>query len=328
MPLSAANSVGFGPALPTRRIHFQRHIQIPHRFHERRYQFRSGLQLIRRALEHDFVVHRQQQGGLHLLTRQGGIHIDHGQLDQVGGGTLDGGVYGRALGKLAYVAVGADDIGQGADTAQQGADLLVFARLGDRFFNKAFDALVALEIAVDIVLGHLLADFEGLGQAEGAHPVDNPKIDHLGLAAQVVVDKPRQGLEDFRGSPGMDVFSIGKGLDQDRVARAVGQQAQFNLAVIGRHQRPALAGHERLPDPAAFLGTDRDVLEIGVGAAQPAGGRHGLVEGCVDPAGIGIHQLEKGICIGGFEFGQGTVPQHQGGQFVLFRQGRQDFHIR
>ena len=50
------------------------------------------------------------------------------------------------------------------------------------------------------------------------------------------------------------------------IAGQVGHDPQLDLAVVGRQQAlVALADHETLPDPPAFLGPDRDVLQIRIG---------------------------------------------------------------
>ena len=41
---------------------------------------------------------------------------------------------------------------------------------------------------------------------------------------------------------------------------------------------PAALRHERLPDAGPFFASDRNILEVGVGTRQSAGGRHRLVE--------------------------------------------------
>ena len=57
-------------------------------------------------------------------------------------------------------------------------------------------------------------------------------------------------------------------VDQRLVARQVREHAQLDLRVVRRDQHVARVGDERAPDFAAELGPDRDVLQVGIAAAQ------------------------------------------------------------
>ncbi len=85
------------------------------------------------------------------------------------------------------------------------------------------------------------------------------------------------------------------------------QDAQLDLRVIGGEQRPAGLGDERGANLAAQLGAHGDVLQIGVGGAEAAGGRAGLAEARVQAAGGGIDQLGQRVDVGGFELGDFAV---------------------
>ena len=63
----------------------------------------------------------------------------------------------------------------------------------------------------------------------------------------------------------MDVLAVLEGRDQRLVARKVGHQPQFDLAVIGRKQQVIVVrGDERLADAAAHVVADRNVLQVGI----------------------------------------------------------------
>jgi len=67
------------------------------------------------------------------------------------------------------------------------------------------------------------------------------------------------------------------------------------LAVVGRHQRlEPLTHHEDLADAAAFLGADRDVLQVRVRRRQPSGRRDRLLVGRVDAPVVG-HRLQQAL---------------------------------
>jgi hypothetical protein len=93
--------------------------------------------------------------------------------------------------------------------------------------------------------------------------------------------------EHLRRGHGVDVEAFGEGLLQLRDVADVGQQAQLDLAVVGADQHFARLGDEGLADLAAFLGADRDVLQVGIGGGQPPGRRRRQRVGGVHPAGPG-----------------------------------------
>ena len=64
------------------------------------------------------------------------------------------------------------------------------------------------------------------------------------------------------------------------------EHAQLDLRVVGRDEHVAGIGDERAADLAAELGADRNVLQVGIAAAQTAGRRHRLVEARVDAPGL------------------------------------------
>ena len=86
----------------------------------------------------------------------------------------------------------------------------------------------------------------------------------------------------------MQVLPGGEGLDEPLVAGQVRHDPHLDLAVVRAHQaleRPGGVGadDEAAADPAALLGADRDVLQVGVGRAEPPGRGDGLLERRPDP---------------------------------------------
>ncbi len=69
----------------------------------------------------------------------------------------------------------------------------------------------------------------------------------------------------------MDVDAVLEGLAQRRDFGHLGQQPQFDLRIVGRHQLHAGRGDEGAADLAAFFGAHRDILQIRLGRRQPAG---------------------------------------------------------
>jgi hypothetical protein len=75
----------------------------------------------------------------------------------------------------------------------------------------------------------------------------------------------------------MDVLPAGKGCKQPGIAGEVCHDPELNLRIIGGHELISRRGNKGLADAASFLGTHRDVLEIGIGGRKPAGGGHRLM---------------------------------------------------
>ncbi len=102
----------------------------------------------------------------------------------------------------------------------------------------------------------------------------------------------------------MNVFAGTEDRFQHLLVGDVGEHAQLDLAVVGGEQPGPLFGDEAGPDRAADLGADRDVLQVGIGAGEAAGGRRGLVEGGVDASGLGVDQVRQRVEVGVLELGQ------------------------
>jgi len=254
-------------------------------------------------------------------------NVDHGHLDQVGSRSLDRSVDGRPLGELPHGGRTVVDLRQIAPAAKERCHVSVAARAFQDAVEVAPHAPVLLEVPVDIGLGQLLGDVQFLGQAEGAHPVKDAEVDHLGLPAHLGVDHGGKDAEDVRSRPAVDVLAGTEGLDQGAVAGEVGQHPQFDLRVVRRDDAPARRRDEGLPDALPFQGADRDVLQVGVAAGQPPGGRHRLVVGCVHPSRLAADQEGQRVDVGGLEFGHAAIGQDFGRQFVLFGQPGKDIDV-
>ena len=84
--------------------------------------------------------------------------------------------------------------------------------------------------------------------------------------------------------PRVDVLPTLERLAQHRLAGDVGEDAELDLAVVGREEPVPVLGDERRPDLAAEIGPDRDRLQVRVRRREPPRGGDGLVERRVQPA--------------------------------------------
>ena len=99
--------------------------------------------------------------------------------------------------------------------------------------------------------------------------------------------------EDLGPDEAVQVLARAERLDEPLVAGEVRHDPHLDLRVVGRHQRlEAVADDEELADAPALLGADRDVLQVGVGGAEPPGRGDGLQVGRVDAAVVGHRLLQ------------------------------------
>ena len=68
----------------------------------------------------------------------------------------------------------------------------------------------------------------------------------------------------------MDVMAVAEGLFQAVDSGDMGEDAQFDLGIVRATRTFALFRDKRLADAAAFLGADRDVLQVGIGRGEAA----------------------------------------------------------
>ena len=139
------------------------------------------------------------------------------------------------------------------------------AGLGDRLLDEPAHVGVAREVRLDERLGLPSLDAEVLGEREGALPVEKGVVDHLRDAPLVVRAHRRERAEDLARGAVVDVLALHERVDERRVLREVGEDAQLDLAVVGGEEEAPRLGHERLADAPALRGADRDVLQVRVG---------------------------------------------------------------
>ncbi len=153
------------------------------------------------------------------------------------------------------------------------------------------------EVGVHLRLGLLGGDPQLLGQPVHGQPVGQAVGHRLDPAAQLRRHLLRGHAERPGRDKGVQVLAGAERLDQPLVAGQVRHDPHLDLAVVGGHQH-AVGGtdHERLPDPPALVGADGDVLQVGVGGGQPAGGGDGLLEGGVDAPVVGDRPQQTVHC--------------------------------
>ena len=257
----------------------------------------AGARLV--AFDDKRVVNLHDEVG---AVRQAFCHGEHGALHEVGFGALDGHILGGALRGFADEEVWRINIRGGAAAAVEGLDVALFPRLTQELVELLFDGGAKLEVVVDELLGFGDGHVGGIGEAFGAHAVENAKIDNLGGAALVLSDLVHRDMESLGGGFGVDVEVAIEIVDKGLVMANSGGEAKLKLRVVGRDEDAARGRNEASTDAAAFVGADGDVLEVGVFGAEAPSSGDVLSEGGVDAARF-VGEGGEGGDVGVEEFG-------------------------
>src|SRR5277367_3059846 len=230
------------------------------------------IQFFSRNFKHKFVVDLQGHARFQFPLTESGVNANHGDLNEIGGGALQRRVDGGALGESAKVGIFAVDVGNGADATEESFDFAFAADFFERGVNEFAHAGIFFEISVNELLAFGGRDAETLCKSASGEAVDDAEVDDFGLAAMIRRDHQRRHAEDLRSGERVNVVTASVGFEQQRVTGIVRQQAQFNLRIVGGEQHMAGFGGERRANFATEFGADGNVLQIGVGGVETAGG--------------------------------------------------------
>ena len=202
--------------------------------------------------------------------------------------------------------------GMGAAAAEDGGDVALFEAVPHAAVHEGEDAGELLVVFVDegfgVVNGHLV---DASCEAVWGDAVDDAEVDDFCSGALLGSDLVWVGGEDLCGDSGVDVLVVVECVDERGVFAEVGEDAQFDLRVIGADQQVVGLGDEGASDLAAELGADGDVLEVGVRRrrGRPVAGRRsgGRWRGRGVWRGRCFGQGRRGRCSGAWRSG-GTRP--------------------
>src|SRR6516225_4111625 len=82
---------------------------------------------------------------------------------------------------------------------------------------------------------------------------------------------------------------------------AISAKSQLDLGIIGGDELVSVGCDEGAPDLAALLGADRNVLQVGLGGGEAAGGCRGVRVARVDAVRAGVDVTRQRVGIGRFE---------------------------
>src|SRR5277367_3375603 len=116
--------------------------------------------------------------------------------------------------------------------------------------------------------------------------------------------RERRNIEDFLRGARVNVFTAAESLHQYWIFREVREDAQLDLRVIRGEKQGTGRGNESRANFASELRTDRNILQVRVGRAEPPSHRAGLAKTRVQAAGPGMNQPRKHVGIVRLQFGQ------------------------
>ena len=231
---------------------------------------------------------------------QGGHHADHRALDDIGAGPLDRRIDRCALAALPLGLVLRTDPREPGLAPEERFRIAAFADFLERTDDIFLDAGEALEIGVDHRLRLIRLDPQASAQAPARDAVEDREIDRLGASARIAIDL----AEHLDRGAGVDVLALREGFLQTRHIGHMRCQPQLDLRIVGGKQDMARLGDEGLADLATDLGADRDVLQVGIGRAQPPGLRTDQAVAGMHPARLRVDRFLQRIGIGALELGE------------------------
>jgi len=103
----------------------------------------------------------------------------------------------------------------------------------ERLLDEPLNALVAIEVGLDILLRSLLIDVELCGQPKRADAIHDTKVDGLSTRARLLIHRCSIDTEHLASGESVDVFTGSVSIKQQWILREVSHQAQFDLRIVG-----------------------------------------------------------------------------------------------
>ena len=239
-------------------------------------------------------MHLEHHAEWEVLVVDAFLDADHGNLDEVGGAALHGGVHGHAFSHLRFHAVAGVDACDVAPASGERFHVAVAVGGGLGVVDELLHALVHFEVAVDKALGLPHRDFQVAGEAEGGHAVEHAEIHHLGVTAHVGGHVVEAHSVDGGCRACVDVDAFLVAFDERFVTAEVGEHAEFNLRVVHRENHVAwVLWDECGADLLAEFATDGDVLQIRIAARKAACRSTPLDKARVDALGVRVHKRRE-----------------------------------
>ena len=98
----------------------------------------------------------------------------------------------------------------------------------------------------------------------------------------------------------MDILSLPVSLDQFLVARHMGQHPQLDLRIVRVQENKSIFRHKHFADQSSQFHPHRDILKIGLCAADPSCSGDRLIKGGMDPA-VFFDHCAQAVRVSGFQ---------------------------
>src|SRR5258708_7518771 len=170
-------------------------------------KFLKLLRLLWNDVKEKLVVNLKRHLRLELAIADELIDLQHRQLDKVRGSSLQRSVDGSALREAAHVRIARLDIWNRTNPAKVGLHGLVTTHSLERLLDEPLNALVAIEVGLDILLRSLLIDVELRGQPKRTDAIDNPEVDSLRTRSSLLVHRCSVDAKDLARSKSVNVLT-------------------------------------------------------------------------------------------------------------------------
>ena len=167
----------------------------------------------------------EEHAGLQAALSQRVIDADHGSLDEVGGGALQGGIGGGPLAERPDVEVLVLQLRNVAPATEQRLDVTPGAGFRHRAVEPCPHARKARKVLLNERLRLVERDAELPGQGERPLPVDRAEVDGLGAGAHLGRHVSLWHTEDQRRGLAMDVAALLERLHEGGVPREMREEA-------------------------------------------------------------------------------------------------------
>src|SRR5580704_17047921 len=203
----------------------------------------------------------------------------HSEFYQVCRRALDGGIDCDSLRLRTRSTRLRIQLGQVATASVHRRYVACRTRDTNRIVEPCAHAGKPLEVALDVVRGLRQRNPEFACQPLRPHPVDNPKVYHLGQPPRFSVDLVCCDSEHLSRGADMNILAGSERIDESPVARQMCHHAQIDLRIVGGDEDTSRLGYERAANPAALDATSGDVLQIRI-ARTDASSRHQRLMPC------------------------------------------------
>src|SRR5574344_834380 len=140
-------SMGNQPIFSYPTINYKRNIQLHGSLHLLDNNFANLLQLVRKNREVQLIVHLHSHHRLEMFLLQTAHKSNHGNLDNIGGGTLYRGIDSITLSKSPHIAIAGIDVGQKSLAMQQRLNIALLACHLNRLVHISFYLRISTEIS-------------------------------------------------------------------------------------------------------------------------------------------------------------------------------------